>query len=373
MLYEEQAALLKVRLRLRQLPCLQQAFQVGARLPHLVPEVEHAGLRCGSRFAGLGGLPRVALHHFAGQQFQRPVAQFLRGDVGHGLVHARELAAREPGASQRAEDEPVVHPLVTGDRQRAAERRVRRHLRGIRRHPADAGHDRGDVVVERFHFPFQFVLLRQADVGSEQAVVQADDVVPRRAHQHVAALLKREVHRRPAHRTEASDDAQVVGALRYRALQRLFHQRRQFRAAALQPFSLRLQRRYPGIRCSLCEDALYLPPLRVQLPAYTEELLRPLQPFLRVRPAEDAHGQVEPLIREVNYLPPQDVLLVRSGGPMQLLDGVAAPNARGDQEHGRQRPQAKRQVSCQYAHRSALSHLGAPAAVLPVLHCTFMA
>ena len=259
------------------------------------------------------------------------------------------------------------------NRQRPAKRRVRRYLRGIRRHPADAGDDRGDVVVQRFHLPFQLVLLQQADVGSEQTVVQPDDGVPRRAHQHVAALLEREIHRRPAHRTEARDDAQVVGALRYRALQRLFHQRRQFRAAALQAFPLSFQRRDLSIRCPLCEGALYLPPHGIQFPAHAEELLCALQPLLCVRLAEDANGEVEPLIWEVDYLPAYEVLLVRSGGAVQLSDGIAAPYTRSDQEHGRQCPQAERKVARQRAHGAPLSAPCGSCVALPLVRCTFMA
>ena len=271
------------------------------------------------------------------------------------------------------EDEPVVQPFVARNGECAPERRVRRYLRGIRRHPADAGDDRGDVVVERFHLPFQLILLREADVRSQQAVVQPDDGVPRRAHQHVAALLEREIHRRPAHRTEARDDAQVVGALRYRALQRLFHQRRQFRAAALQAFPLSFQRRDLSIRCPLCEGALYLPPHGIQFPAHAEELLCALQPLLRVRPAEDANGEVEPLVREVDYLPAYEVLLVGSGGSVKLLDGIAASYARGDKEHGRQCPQAERIVPLQRAHGAPSSALCGSCAALPVARCTFMA
>ena len=171
------------------------------------------------------------------------------------------------------------------------------------------------------------------------------------ADENVAALLEREVHWRPADGAVPGNDAQLVEGVREGGLERLFDAGRKRRPPAFERGD-RVLRGGGIVRRGLRRHrTLQLAAPRRNLPAEREELLDPPQPLLRAgRAPERARRQAQPLLREMDDFPADEVLLVGGGGEAQLADRPAAPRSRGDQQRDGERRHPQRQIAPQRAH-----------------------
>ncbi|MCH7654401.1 MAG: hypothetical protein IIC95_00245 [Chloroflexi bacterium] len=334
--HECEPALLEVRLGLHDQPAREQLVEPRPREAHLPVEVEDAGRRLGALPAGA---PRLPLERLARQALQRPVADVFGGDVRHGLVDAPQLAARTPPAAERTEGEPVVQPLVAGQGQRRVERGGRDHLGRVGGQAAEPYHQRRNPIGPGLHPLLQRDLVQGAHAGLEQHVVEPHDRIKRRAHQHERLGLEGEVDRRPAHRSHAPDDAQLVHHAGDRRFERLLDGGAQLAAACLERAAVRgdgLGRPPPGLGRG--QRAVELRLDEAQPVAEGEELGHRRAPGLLVHRAP-RQRQVEPLVQGVGQLPAHQVLCVGTGDAPKLRGRIAPACRHEDQQHGEGREQ----------------------------------